>query len=104
MPIYPSATFVAFAGEAGTMPNFIPGLRLSEMFYEEAVKPILENEFPNLVYSAALIGSGSEVLGYDTSQSTDHHWGPRLMLFLTESDFTIYRDSIYEALSHSLPA
>src|SRR5258708_9623625 len=85
------------------MPNFNPGLRLSEMFYKEAVKPILDAEFPNLDYSAALIGSGSEILGYDSAQSTDHHWGPRLMLFLSENDYQTYHTSIYDTLSHKLP-
>ena len=59
------------------MPEFIPGLQLSELFYQEAVKPILQAVFPHLVYSAALIGPGSEVLGYDTPQSMDHNWGPK---------------------------
>src|SRR5260221_13761400 len=89
--------------EEPTMPDFIPGLRLSEMFYKEAVKPILDAEFPNLDYSAALIGSGSEILGYDTAQSTDHHWGPRLMLFLSDNDSPTYHKSIYDTLSHKLP-
>jgi hypothetical protein len=83
--------------------SFIPGLKLSALFYKEAVKPILEAEFPDLVYSAALIGSGSEILGYDTAQSTDHHWGPRLMLFLAESDCETFHDTISETFSHKLP-
>ena len=33
--------------------------------YEEAVAPILDSHLPDLEYSAALIGSGSEVLGFD---------------------------------------
>lgn len=45
------------------IPTFIPGLRLSQLFYQEAVKPILDEHFPNLQYSAALIGFGAEVLG-----------------------------------------
>ncbi len=48
------------------MPDFIPGLELSRLFYEEAVKPILDADFPDLRYDAALIGFGSEVLGFDT--------------------------------------
>ena len=40
------------------MPNFIPGLKLSELFYQEVVKAILDNHFPNLPHSAALIGYG----------------------------------------------
>jgi hypothetical protein len=64
------------------MQDFIPGLELASKFYEEAVRPILESVFSALPYSAALIGSGSEVLGFDNEMSADHHWGPRVMLFL----------------------
>ncbi|HLF27182.1 MAG TPA: DUF4037 domain-containing protein [Anaerolineae bacterium] len=85
------------------MADFIPGLRLSELFYREAVRPILDAEFPGLPHSAALIGSGSEVLGFDTALSTDHHWGPRLLLFLDERDFERYRDPIHATLSLRLP-
>lgn len=85
------------------MPKFIPGLNLSELFYTEAVKPILESEFPNLKYSAGLIGSGSEVLGYDTQQSTDHHWGPRMLLFLSENDYEKNKDKLWTVLSERLP-
>ncbi len=106
MALYGSTTLIqqpVLNLEEPEMPDFIPGLRLSEMFYKEAVKPILEAEFTHLVYSAALIGSGSEILGYDTAQSTDHHWGPRLMLFLSDNDYPTYHKSIYDTLSHKLP-
>jgi hypothetical protein len=80
------------------MPKFIPGLQLSKLFYQEEVKPILDREFPGLGYSAALIGWGSEVLGFDTPISRDHHWGPRVLLFLSDDDYS----SLQEAISHSL--
>ena len=51
------------------MPKFIPGIKFSRMFFEEEVRPLLKANFPKLKYSAALIGWGSEVLGYDTAQS-----------------------------------
>lgn len=57
---------------------FMPGLELSRRFYREAVRPILDAEFPGLVHSAARIGGGSEVLALDTRRSADHEWGPRL--------------------------
>lgn len=60
------------------------GLELSRAFYEEAVRPILVRRFPRLEHGAALIGPGSEVLGYDDETSTDHHWGPRVQLFLDD--------------------
>lgn len=82
---------------------FIKGLDLSEMFYKEVVKPILAARFPKVPYSAALLGPGSEVLGFDTPQSTDHDWGPKLMLFLTEADHTAHRDEIDRVLRQDLP-
>ena len=85
------------------MPDFISGLRLSGLFFGEAVRPILDAEFPSVPYSAALIGDGSEVLGFDTKMSADHHWGPRVMLFLKDSDFKEYRERVHETLRHKLP-
>jgi hypothetical protein len=85
------------------MPDFIPGLKLSDAFYREAVRPVLDADFPGLRHAAAIIGSGSEVLGFDTSMSADHHWGPRVMLFLDETDHARYRDALHERLRHRLP-
>jgi hypothetical protein len=84
-------------------PAFIPGLELAEGFYRDAVKPILDTAFPNLKYSAALIGQGSEVLGYDTEMSADHHWGPRVMIFLTPGDLKAQQEKIKTVLSQKLP-
>ncbi len=85
------------------MAKFINGVRLNEMFYREAVAPILSAAFPDLRYSAALIGYGSDVLGYDSERSTDHEWGPRLLIFLSDDDFRKQADSISEVLSAQLP-
>lgn len=85
------------------MPDFVPGLLLSEAFYRDPVKAILDKDFPDLRYTAALIGSGSEVLGFDTAMSTDHHWGPRLMLFVSRADKSQYQRDIREALANQLP-
>jgi hypothetical protein len=84
-------------------PPFIPGIELNRAFYQEAVRPILAAHFPGLAYSAALIGSGSDVLGCDTAQSTDHEWGPRLLLFLSDTDYPACATEIDEALSRNLP-
>ena len=84
-------------------PTFIPGRELSRLFYQEAVKPILDENFPELRYSAALIGSGSEVLGFDTEMSTDHHWGPRVQLFLEDDDLDNFGPTINETLAGRLP-
>ena len=85
------------------MTEFIPGLELSHCFYKEAVKPIIEEHFSGLKYSAALIGYGSDVLGFDDPISTDHEWGPRLLLFLSEEDYKKYEAAIDETLSRKLP-
>lgn len=79
------------------------GLELSETFYEEAVKPILTAHFPQLTYSAALLGPGSEVLGFDDDQSTDHNWGPRLQLFLAPADEATHRAALDHQLRAALP-
>lgn len=86
------------------MPVFLPGVELNRRFYAEAVQPILAEAFPGLTYAAALIGYGSDVLGYDTERSVDHEWGPRLLLFLrAEDDATIAR-ALDGILRKSLPA
>jgi hypothetical protein len=85
------------------MTDFIPGLQLSEALYHEAVAPIMAREFPGLVHSAARIGTGSDVLGFDTVRSTDHEWGTRLLLLLAESDLATHGPAIVETLRHTLP-
>ncbi|HEX8116928.1 MAG TPA: hypothetical protein VF521_06635, partial [Pyrinomonadaceae bacterium] len=85
------------------MPEFVKGLELSRLFFEEAVRPALAAEFPRLRYAAALLGTGSEVLGFDTEMSADHGWGPRVDLFLRDDDYAAARDRVREALRHRLP-
>jgi Domain of unknown function (DUF4037) len=85
------------------MPQFMPGLKLSEAFYREAVRPILDAQFPGLPHSAALVGWGSDVLGFDDAQSMDHYWGPRCYLFLSEAERVAHVDEICRVLSESLP-
>ena len=82
--------------------KFIPGLQFCGQFYAQVVRPLLEKHFPALEYSAALLGSGSEILGYDTPMSTDHHWGPRVMLFVRETDFHL-APRIRQMLAENLP-
>lgn len=64
------------------MPAFLPGLDLAQSFYEQEVQPRL----PAVIHSAALLGPGSDVLGFDDVRSTDHYWGPRLQVFVDEPD------------------
>jgi hypothetical protein len=83
--------------------EFLSGLDLSEAFFTEAVAPLLETELPQLRYSCGLIGSGSEVLGFDDQMSSDHHWGPRALLFLSDADRGQIGPRITEFLACSLP-
>ena len=89
--------------DTSTDRTFIKGLDLSRVFYEEAVKPILSLEFPELEYSAAHIGRGSDVLGFDTPQSMDHDWGPKLKLFVSESNYNKYAERVFSTLGYHLP-
>jgi len=84
------------------MAEFIKGMTLCEGFYRDCAAEILHTYFPSLSFSAGLLGYGSDVLGYDDPVSTDHMWGPRFYLFLTEADMGL-RDEIMAAFSHHLP-
>lgn len=78
--------------------DFLPGLALSRSFYEGAVRPLLDEHFPDLPHAACLLGFGSEVLGFDTPRSADHNWGPRLQVFTADG-----HDAIAALLTDRLP-
>jgi hypothetical protein len=84
--------------------TFIPGLEPAELFYAEAVAPILKEALPGMSFSAALIGWGSEIQGFDTVRSTDHAWGPRMQVFLGSDDFTAAAEELDARLDQELPA
>jgi len=58
--------------------TFVSGIELARRFYAGVVRPLLAGE----PHSAALLGPGSEVLGFDTERSADHDWTARVQLFL----------------------
>src|SRR5919198_6774990 len=76
-------------------PEFVPGVELARAFYEEAVAPLLTG----IPHSAALLGWGSDVLGFDTERSTDHGCGPRLQVFVEG----LVPDGLGDALDSGLP-
>jgi hypothetical protein len=80
----------------------VRGLELSRRLWAEAVAPILARRFPELDAAAALIGYGSEVLGFDDDVSQDHHWGARLFLFVRGEDLG-RAEAIGETLAAELP-
>ncbi len=81
----------------------ISGLALARAFFHDAVEGILARHFPRLRYAAALLGEGSEVLGLDDAVSRDHHWGPRLLVFLEKADYLAVAESARAILANELP-
>ena len=84
------------------MPTYIKGHDQCRDFFFEIAKPILDSHFPQLKYSAGLLGYGSDILGYDDAVSTDHMWGPRFYLFLERNDIALKED-IRHVFSLHLP-
>jgi len=83
--------------------KFFPGLTLNAQFYRDVVGPLIAEGFPHLRYSAALMGYGSDVLGYDNATSMDHNWGPRMQIFLPPDDFEMQRAKLDAFLRNALP-
>jgi hypothetical protein len=85
--------------------NFRPGIELAGIFYAEVVGPLLAESFPGLPHSAALIGPGSEVLGFDSPRSADHDWGLRLQVLLSDQDArSALPAEVSDCLAARLPA
>ena len=84
-------------------PAFIPGLQLAREFYATVVRPLVEEQLPQMRYAAALLGPGSEIAGFDTRRSTDHDWGPRLQVFLGDGDADRHAAAITAMLASRLP-
>lgn len=64
------------------------GLELSRRFWEERLRPALEETCPELMprLAAGLCGAGSDCLGYDDEISRDHDFGAGCMVFISRAD------------------
>jgi hypothetical protein len=60
----------------------VNGIEIAERHYRREVAPALGGRR----HAAALLGAGSEVLGYDDEVSPDHDFGPRVQIFYPERD------------------
>lgn len=83
--------------------EFIQSLELSRMLFEEHIQPIMDKKFTDLPYAAASYGMCSESLGLDDEISTDHMWGPRVTLFLSEQDHEQFSKKIQSTFRELLP-
>ncbi len=88
-----SSTKTSNISNGGT--DFVSGIDLARMFYSETVRPLIEGR----AHSAARLGSGSDVFGFDTLRSTDHGWGPQLHLFVAASEV----DAVHTIIDSGLP-
>lgn len=79
------------------------GIELSRGFYADIVRPWLSQVAPHLHYSAALIGYGSELLGFDDEVSKDHNWGPRVHIMVTQAQFDLHARRLVEDFSRIAP-
>ncbi|GIG68712.1 DUF4037 domain-containing protein [Phytomonospora endophytica] len=66
------------------------GRELSRRFHASVVSPLL-NGIP---HAAALLGEGSEVLGFDDDVSPDHDFGPRCQVYVAADDIPAARAAL----------
>jgi hypothetical protein len=85
------------------MAGFRSGREVSRTFYRDLVRPVLDHH-PGLPHSAALLGRGSEVQGFDDPMSSDHNWEPRVLIFLDPDDHQRHAHRLEESLRASVPA
>lgn len=81
--------------------EYLSGLDISEIFYENKVKPLLDTKYKDLKLCVGLFGEGSECLGYDDYISKDHDFGEGVVILLSKENYERYGKSLkedYEAL------
>jgi len=78
---------------------------VSRDFFEEIVKPVLLEHFPEetSVTAFGVFGYGSEALRLDDELSRDHHWGLRIDALMPEEVFRTRHQVIMEKLGANLP-
>jgi hypothetical protein len=85
--------------------SFMPGTELARRYWHDVVATIVDELLPGVPRAAARVGAGSDVLGLDTDRSTDHGWGPRVVVFF-EDDVDLSRErriELLEAIDARLP-
>lgn len=80
------------------------GLELSQKYYEEYGRPMIEERFPEIAdqTAAGLVGYGSECLGFDDEISRDHDYGPSFCIWLPEKMYQQF-GAVMQAAYDTLP-
>ena len=78
---------------------------VSHQFFDEIVKPILLEHFPDEAAQTAfgVFGYGSEVLGLDDEYSSDHHWGLRINALIPDYLVSIRKERMLQTVADNLP-
>lgn len=80
-------------------PEDITGMELSKRYWNDVVKPMVRDRFPQLDgrVAAGLVGHGSECYGFDDAISRDHDFYPRVCLWLTDEDYAQHGATLQQA-------
>lgn len=78
------------------------GLELSHRYYEEVCRPAVEASFHQYIDKMAfgLVGDGSECYGFDDEISQDHDFGPRILIWLSQSGFNAFGKELQRLLAN----
>lgn len=76
------------------MTGFRQAADVADGFHAEVIAPLVGD----VDYAAGLLGWGSDVLGYDTARSTDHGWGPRLVVLVDADEVERVRKAVDDGL------
>ena len=80
------------------------GLELSRRFYEELVRPWLAEAAPGLPHAAALLGYGSELLGFDDAMTPGPQLGSARAPVRGAATYSNARHALVGAFADAAPA